>query len=246
MALGKKIDPQDARRSLTEWLGGQLGDGANPEVSEVEVPTGTGGLSCDAVMFNASWTEDGSERKESLVARVAPPGGGGLFPSYDLESEALIMRGLSERSDVPAPRVLFSETDASVLGGPFLVMERLEGKVPADDPPYTTEGWVLDLSTDQQRTMIESAVETVAAVARADWKGLGLDALPRVGLDQQLAYWQQLYEDGSRGRTHEIPEAALAWLRDNAPEDEPLALSWGDARIGNMLFGDDGSVAGAL
>src|SRR5262245_46724538 len=98
MALGNKIDPQDARESLSRWLSGRLGDDASVEVGEVEVPTGTGGLSCDAVLFDAAWTEDGERHRKRLVARVAPPGADGLFPAYDLESEALIMRGLSERS----------------------------------------------------------------------------------------------------------------------------------------------------
>src|SRR5262245_38797864 len=112
MALSNKIDPRDANRSLTEWLTGRTGDD-DVRLGEVEVPTGTGGLSCDAVLFDATWTENGARREESLVARVAPPGSGGLFPGYDLEQEALIMRALSEYTDVPAPRVLFSEADDS-------------------------------------------------------------------------------------------------------------------------------------
>jgi aminoglycoside phosphotransferase (APT) family kinase protein len=245
MALSNKIDSQDAHRSLTAWLGEQTGS-SDVRVSELEIPTGTGGLSCDAILFEASWTEQGSERAESLVVRVAPPGSDGLFPGYDLEQEALIMRALSEHTDVPAPPVLFTETDHAILGGPFLVMERIEGRVPSDDPPYSKEGWVVELDPVAQRTMLDNAIATVAAVAQADWKGLGLDALSRVGLDQQLSYFEQLYEDGSRGREHAIPEAGLEWLRANAPKGEPQALSWGDARIGNMLFADDGTIAGAL
>ena len=37
----------------------------------------------------------------------------------------------------------------------------------------------------------------------------------------------------------------LEWLAANAP-DEPPGLSWGDARIGNMLFGDDFDVVGVM
>ena len=38
---------------------------------------------------------------------------------------------------------MFTERGETVLGGPFLVMGRIEGRVPSDDPPYTTQGWVL-------------------------------------------------------------------------------------------------------
>ena len=58
------------------------------------------------------------------------------------------MRALHDRTDVPAPNVLFSEPEPSVLGGPFLVMERIDGRVPPDDPPYTISGWLLELAPD--------------------------------------------------------------------------------------------------
>ena len=244
MSLTLEIDPQRAGPSLGEWLTKRLEGATDVDVANVEVG-GESGLSCEAVFFDASWVENGEKRTESLIARVAPPGGG-LFPSYDLESEALVMGALATGSDVPTPNVLFTESDASVLGGPFVVMERIAGKVPADDPPYSTKGWVIELSEDEQRTLLDNAVATVAAVARADWKTLGLEGLARVGLDQQLSHFELLYTDAARGREHSIPEAGLEWLRANAPADEQLALHWGDARIGNMIFADDQSVAGAL
>ena len=245
MSLTLEIDPQRAELSLGEWLTGRLEGATEVEVSNVAVG-GESGLSCEAVFFDASWVADGGKRSESLIARVAPPGGGGLFPSYDLEAEALVMGSLAEHTDVPAPRVLFMEADASVLGGAFVVMERIAGDVPADDPPYSQEGWVLELSEAEQRSLVENAVTTVAGVASADWKALGLDGLDRIGLEAHLDHFDLLYTDGARGRSHAICEAGLAWLRENAPADEPLALHWGDARIGNMIFAADQSVAGAL
>lgn len=245
MAFTNRIEPERAQTALTEWLSGALPDARDIVVSGVEVPA-TSGLSCETVLFEAGWSQNGTAHREALVARVAPVGHTGLFPSYDLEREALVMRALSEHTDVPAPRILFTETDESVLGGPFVVMGRIEGRVPSDDPPYTMQGWVLELSREEQRRMIDSAVATVAAVARVDAIALGLEKLGRVGLGAQIDYFQLLYDDGNRGNSHAIPEAALAWLRHNAPEDEPLSLCWGDARIGNMMFGADLSVAGAL
>jgi aminoglycoside phosphotransferase (APT) family kinase protein len=245
MAFTNRIEPAKARDALSRWLGARLPGASDITVSAVEVPA-TSGLSCETVLFEAAWNENGAAHDEALVARVAPVGHTGLFPSYDLEREALVMGALSEHSDVPAPRILFTETDASVLGGPFVVMGRIEGRVPSDDPPYTLQGWVLDLSPAEQRTMIDNAVATVAAVARVDPLPLGLDKLGRVGLGAQIDYFQFLYDDGNRGNAHAIPEAALRWLRDNAPVDEPLRLCWGDARIGNMMFGPDLAVAGAL
>jgi aminoglycoside phosphotransferase (APT) family kinase protein len=242
MALANKLDAPRVRAALTEWLSVRLDD---VEVSAIEAPA-TSGLSCETVLFDASWRDAGERRAESLVARVAPAPGSGLFPEYDLEREALVMRALSENTDVPTPKILFTESGDAVLGGPFIVMNRISGRVPSDDPPYSVSGWVLDLSIRQQRRLLENAVDTVAAVSRVDVSALGLEAIGRVGLGARIAYLEHLYEDGSRGRTHEVPEAGLAWLRENAPRDEPLRLCWGDARIGNMIFADDLTVSGAL
>jgi aminoglycoside phosphotransferase (APT) family kinase protein len=242
MAFANKLQASQVKVALTEWLSDRLDD---VEVSAIEVPA-TSGLSCETVLFDASWQQSAARRTESLVARVAPQPGTGLFPEYDLEREALVMRALSEHTGVPTPRILFTESDESVLGGHFIVMNRIRGRVPSDDPPYSVSGWVLDLSLEQQRALLDNAVDTVAAVARIDVGSLGLEALGRLGLDAQIAYLQHLYEDGAHGRAHAVPEAGLAWLRENAPTEEPLRLCWGDARIGNMMFADDLTVSGAL
>ena len=50
------------------------------------------------------------------------------------------------------------------------------------------------------------------------------------------AYYEWVIGDGPR-----IPilERSLAWLADNLPADEgPPVLSWGDARIGNVIYRD--------
>ncbi len=47
----------------------------------------------------------------------------------------------------PAPRVLAIESDPTVLGTPFLLMERHDGRTLADDPPFAAAGWLLLLAT---------------------------------------------------------------------------------------------------
>lgn len=245
MAVANRTDLDEVERCLTGWLSTRLPDASGVVVSGVKMPAASG-FSCETVFFDATWTREALGQRGSFVARVAPVGGAGLFPTYDLESDARVMRALSEHTDVPAPRVLFLELDPAVLGSPFLVMERIAGQVPADDPPYPMQGWVIDLPLERQRVLVDNAVAAIAAVARVDWSGLGLGGLARVGLEQQLAFLGELYTSGARGVVQPLVSAGLQYLRANAPQDEPLSLSWGDARLGNMIFAEDGSVAGAL
>jgi aminoglycoside phosphotransferase (APT) family kinase protein len=172
--------------------------------------------------------------------------GAGLFPIYDLEQEATIIRARAAHSDVPVPSVVGVEGDPEVLGGRFLVMEPNTGRVQPDDPPYTVRGWVLELAPDDQRKLIDSAVATIAALGQVDGEGVGLGGLRRVGLDQQLGYLEQLYESGRAGVSPPVLETGLGYLEASKPSGERLTLNWGDARIGNMIFGGDLSVAGAL
>lgn len=228
MALANRIDVDLAGPALERLLG--------EAILDISVPSASG-LSCETVLFTA-----GNRR---FVARVAPAEGTGLFPSYWLDDEARIMRALADHTPVPAPRVVGLETDPAVLGGPFLVMERIDGRVPPDDPPYSIGGWVLDLTPDQQHRLVGNAIATVVEVSRVDWAAQDLK-LRRVGVSEQLAHLEHLYESGHRGLAHPTIEAGLHHLHSHMPSGEPLALSWGDARIGNMIFADDLTVAGAL
>jgi len=228
VALANRIDPAAAGAALGRWLG--------ETVTDISVPRASG-LSCETVLFTA-----GDQR---FVARVAPPDGTGLFPAYWLEDEARIMRALADHRTVPAPRVVGVELDPAVLGGRFLVMERIDGRVPPDDPPYSVTGWVLDLSADEQSRLIDNAIRTIVAVSQVDWNGADL-RLPRVGIAEQVGHLEHLHTTGHRGTPHPTIAAGLEYLRANAPTGEALTLCWGDARIGNMIFDDDLNVVGAL
>jgi len=43
-----------------------------------------------------------------------------------------------------------------------------------------------------------------------------------------------------------VIEAGLAWARRRIPAGDELVLSWGDSRIGNMIFGEDLSVRAVI
>ncbi len=77
-----------------------------------------------------------------------------------------------------------------------------------------------------------------------DYKALGFGFLerPELGsnpLQQQLTYWSNYAQWALDGRAHPICDPVMQWLKDNAPSNEEFGLSWGDSRIGNMLFAYD-------
>jgi aminoglycoside phosphotransferase (APT) family kinase protein len=247
MALSNTRDPLEAERALTAWLDAKVPEATDVEVGEVEIPASSG-LSHETILFRARWREPGGERGERMVARVCPSGPS-VFPTHDLALECRVMNALGEHTAVPVPPVLFEEVDPSHLGGEFVVMRRVDGRVPSDDPPFTARGWVLELSPDDQRHLYDNGLKVLADIHAADVATLDIDGLRDrpTSIDGHLAYWEGVFEWAAGGESNPTVEAGFEWIRDNIPSEEgPLCLSWGDARIGNMIFADDLSVAGVL
>jgi aminoglycoside phosphotransferase (APT) family kinase protein len=249
MALKNIIDTELAAKRLAAWLASKRPDSQGITVTEVSVP-GAGGLSNETVLFTANWRDADGEQTQGMVARVQPDGPG-VFPSYDLAKEASVIRALADHSPVPVPQVYYFEDDPSVFGAPFLVMQRIDGRIPSDDPPFTAAGWVLDLTADQRRQMWHNSIDVLAQIHSVDWRALGLEFLDtpgnHSGLDAGLAQWRGVFEWAAEGEPNPTIEAALRWLDEHRPDpDEPKVLNWGDARVGNMIFSEDLSPVGVL
>jgi aminoglycoside phosphotransferase (APT) family kinase protein len=238
-------DPEEVRRRLESWLVRRLPAGSAPSVPEVH-PTEATGVSTETLLFDARWTEDGRPRSEELVARVAPdqvdvP----VFPTYDMERQFQVMRLVGEQSSVPVPRVWWLELDTRALGTPFFVMGRVDGAVPPDLMPYTFgDNWLFDASVADRSRLQQSSIEVLArlhGMARPEetFSFLQYSQPGSTPLRRHLADRAAWYEYAAAGLHSPLIERGLAWLDEHLPADEgPTVLSWGDARIGNVLFQD--------
>ena len=249
MALKNAIDTEVAAQRLADWLQTKIAGAPEVQVTEVFVPP-SAGLSNETVLFNASWQQGGERVVRELVARVQP-GGPGVFPAYDLAKEAAVLSALGAGTPVAVPEVLFFDEDTDVFGSPFLVMQRVAGRVPSDDPPFTAGGWVLDLTPEQRTRMWHNSLDTLIGIHAANWRELGLDFLDTdangSGLDAHLAYWRETFAWAAEGEPNPTIEHALDWLASNRPDtDDTKVLNWGDARVGNLIFNDALDVAAVL
>ncbi|WP_179467894.1 phosphotransferase family protein [Mycolicibacterium vinylchloridicum] len=248
MALKNEIDTEEASRRLATWIESKIDGAQQVRITDLDVPA-SAGLSNETVLFTASWSRDGQEHTREMVARVQPSGPG-VFASYDLGKEARVISALGS-AGVPVPEVYFFEQDPAVFGSPFLVMRRVDGRVPSDDPPFTAGGWVLDLAPEQRTAMWHNSLAVLAQIHAADWQALGLDFLDTdangSGVHAQIANWRESFAWGAEGEPNPTIEHALEWLVDNVPATAaPKVLNWGDARVGNIMFDDDLSAAAVL
>ncbi len=233
------------RQRLCAWLAGKLDGARDLRIGELTGPSTTG-FSSDTVMFDAEWTESGHAHCERLVARFRPQGMT-VFPSYDMRSQYRVLQILGT-TDVPVPRVRWLEEDEALVGGPFYIMDRLDGRVFTDNPPYHTSGWVTELAPADREALWWNGLDAMVRVHRLDWRGLGLGFVdkPERGptpLDQQLHEYDEFFGWGMDRRRHPLIERAQRWLHASKPGDEPVALCWGDSRPGNQMFAGTACVA---
>ena len=230
----------DTARALTDWLAARLGEVSAVGIGSLDAPDANG-FSNITMLFDAHWTDRHGLQQRRFVARVQPTGEG-LFPTYDVRRQFDVLRALGA-SSVPVPKALWFEPDGAILGAPFFVMEYIEGHIPSDDPSFAAGGWILGLSPSQRRDLCENALAALVEIHEVDWRKLGLDWLLKPGdgtsIARELAYYDHFYGWAAEGRHVPAIEAGLAWARDNMPAERELALSWGDSRVGNMIFGDD-------
>ncbi|MGH6784934.1 MAG: phosphotransferase family protein, partial [Sphingomicrobium sp.] len=159
-----------------------------------------------------------------------PPAASGLAPgAHAVDREARILRALSPTA-VPVPRVAYFHPDPDLIGTPFYVMERLEGRILP---------WLISPgpAPEQRREMILRIADTLAALHRVDWTAAGLADYGKTGsfFARQIERLQRQWLSLPRAADTDMVRLG-SWLRSNVPADDRTTLVHGDFRIGNLVF----------
>lgn len=226
---------------LEAWLQTQLPEAPDLRISPPRKPAA--GESSDTQLFSIDPGTGRPEERIQAVLRCAPREPG-PFPEYDLGLQAHVMRAVGATGEVPVPEVLWLEEDASVLGVPFLVMRAVEGEAPLDRPSYQGEGFYHAASPALRAHLWRGTVEAAARLHALDWRALGGGVVPgtRPGDDPghvSLDYWRRYLEEWVKqepGEHVDVYDEALVYLEAERPEPARLALCWGDAKLGNVLY----------
>ena len=238
-------DPSATAATLSRWLG-QVAGLRDVTVTNLAIPGATG-WSNETILFDATWGGGDERRTRALVARIAPSGHR-VFPDDTFLRQHAVMRALAERTTVPMARVHWLEVDPAWFGQPFWIMDRVDGDIPTDSPPYAGQGWLHEAAPAQQAAAWNAGIDAMAGIHQVDLDALALPAGTYPALDgatdgtlaAQLDHYEQFLAWAEDGTPHPLARRTLALLARDRPDPPPEGpcLVWGDARLSNLIYRD--------
>ncbi|MBZ0262863.1 MAG: phosphotransferase family protein [Hyphomicrobiales bacterium] len=207
-----EFDPE----RLRAFLGKQLGQSGGMELTRI------GGGQSNPTFFL-------SFAGNRMVLRKKPAGPI-LRGAHAVDREFQVLSALAN-TDVPVPKPILYHEDPDIVGTPFYLMERLEGRVFHDTS-------LPGLSRNQRRGIYLAIAETLAKLHAVEPKKVGLEDYGRPGnyFERQLARWSRQWEESPTEGIPALDELA-DWLSRNLPVDDGRsAIVHGDYRLGNLLF----------
>ena len=163
-----------------------------------------------------------------------PPLGPVAPSAHDMAREYKVLSVL-HRAFPYAPRAYLFSDDESIIGAPFLVMERRVGTVVRRSLPDHYAHF-----PDAPRQMSEALVDTLAEFHAVDYSALGLDDLgkPDGFIERQIEGWYRRWHK-SKVDDNANMDAAYQWLKHHLPKSMASTLIHNDYKLDNTMFADD-------
>lgn len=135
------------------------------------------------------------------------------------------------RANYPlVPKILGLNTDPSILGGDFYVMDHVDGSILRGDlPPDVT------LDAQQASTLAGTVIDALADLHALPTEDLAALNRGPGYVERQIGGWSKRYRSA---RTDDVPdgEDVMAWLGAHQPRDVDHVLIHGDWRFDNLVL----------
>ena len=175
----------------------------------------------------------------SYVLKMAPAGVV-RRGNTDVFRQAPLLRAL-RKCGLPVPEIPWASPDEDQLGTPFLVMERLPGRVflvwePhasfSRDPAYVREIWL-------------QAAKLLARVHTVDWREALPDWETPRALPEEIARWTKILRHAEAPDWFAAGTRLGTLLASRMPDEAPVGLVHGDFQPGNILY-ENGRAGGLI
>lgn len=216
------VSDQQDWAGLATWLRREL-SGTTPALdSPLRVEQFTGGHANLTYCVTMGTTE--------LVVR-RPPFGDIAPGAHDMKREYRVLSGLGPVF-APAPRALAFCDDVSVLGAPFLVVERRRGLVVRDVIPAG-----LADAADAPRRISMALVDALAELHAIDPHDVGLERLGRPDgfVERQLAGWHDRWHRIGSDASERFDDVHTM-LVSSRPSTARVSILHNDYKLDNAMF----------
>jgi aminoglycoside phosphotransferase (APT) family kinase protein len=242
--MGSDVDARVAAE-LLPYLSKALG---KPELAYAAQPSRiTGGF--DTAIFGFSLDRAPEHLRGPLILRL----GHAAADPRRFKLEAVVQNALADAA-FPAPPVHLTETNAAVLGGPFVVMQRLEGRPLAHDVKGLAEGASF---AEKLRGML--GLPALFRRISATWVDVQqrlhdlpvdgvMSAVADGGLDERMVTFEgQFARLAAAIENAKLAELMplVSWLQANRPPASRRAICHGDFHPLNIMA-DAGRVTGVI
>lgn len=159
------------------------------------------------------------------------PNGPILKGAHAIDREYRVLAALHP-AGVPVARPILFHADPALLGTPFYLMERVEGRV-------FTDCALADVPMAERKALWMGLADAMAQMHRVRPDAVGLGDFGRPGdyFARQIARWGGQWQQSPSAGTIPELDRLTGWLAENQPADDGrTGLAHGDFRLGNMLF----------
>lgn len=165
---------------------------------------------------------------QDYVMRKKPPGV--LLPSaHAVDREFKIMSAL-QSTDVPVAKTYALCEDSDVIGTPFYIMEKVEGRI-------FREPELPGMEPAERAAIYDAMNDTMAKMHNVDIDAVGLADFGKQGnyFERQIGRWTKQYR---ASETEVVPtmEKLIEWLPANMPTNLENTICHGDYRLENMII----------
>jgi aminoglycoside phosphotransferase (APT) family kinase protein len=189
---------------------------------EIEITQFPGGHS------NLTYLVRISEKQKELVLR-RPPFGNTVKTAHDMGREVRMLTRLAPFYD-KAPKVIAHGEDASILGAPFYLMERVRGVVIRRALPDGANA----------RSISKLVIDGLAELHAIDVAKNGLLDLgkPEGFVERQVRGWSERYVAAQTDDIADMP-ALSKWLGENIPTSPAPTIVHNDWKHDNLVLGPE-------
>lgn len=169
-----------------------------------------------------------------------PPAGVTRRGNTDVYRQAPLLRAL-HAAGLPVPDVPWADENEHWFGVPFIVMERLPGRVFFVWDPHPSFARTAEAAGPLWR----QCVEALPGFHRFDWRRSLAGWQAPEPLREQVERWRKIYLHAPEPHWIEQAREVEALLLRTLPEDTPVGLFHGDYQPGNVLY-EQGRLSGVI